>query len=395
MRVLLVKLSSLGDVIHTLPVVHDLHQAFPGIEIDWVVEPSFASVLQMHPGLRRIVPCALREWRRARFNATARAQMRAFWSLLRQESYDAVFDLQGLSKSALVARVAKLSPQGVRFAMANRTLGSSYEPLTRWLAQQSIALNPRLHALQRARQLCAQALHYNLPGVSSYGLVVSRANARAHTSAAASPGFPQTLERRVAFLMGTSRSDKTWPLSHWVELGERFNASGFEVCFVHGSQSELEQCERVAAQLVRATIWPRSTLIELAQGLMQAVGAVGVDSGLSHLSVALDLVHVQIYRFDTAWRTGPLDCAYQRSVFQPQVCSQASRQVTSCEGEAAENAHQSHPAHQAHQAHKASQRLPSVAVDEVWLTWCQCLDAKAASALSTGVARVAPSPLER
>ena len=365
MRVLLVKLSSLGDVIHTLPVVHDLHQAFPGIEIDWVVEPSFASVLQMHPGLRRIVPCALREWRRARFNATARAQMRAFWTLLRQECYDAVFDLQGLSKSALVARAAKLSPQGVRFAMANRTLGSSYEPLTRWLAQQSIALNPRLSALQRARHLCAQALHYNLPGVANHGLVVPRALAFSKDSADASPiatpGLPQTPARRVAFLMGTSRADKTWPLSHWVELGERFNASGFEVGLVHGSPSELEQCERVAAQLVRATIWPRSSLMELAQGLMQTVGAVGVDSGLSHLAVALDLVHVQIYRFDTAWRTGPLDCAYQRSVFQPQ----------------------------------ALQHLPSVAVDEVWLTWCQCLAAKAASALSTRAASVAPSPLER
>ena len=95
---LLVKLSSLGDVIHTLPVVQDLHQALPGIEIDWVVEPAFASVLEMHPGLSRIIPCALRQWRRARFNAKARLQMREFWTQLTQVRYDCVFDLQGLSK---------------------------------------------------------------------------------------------------------------------------------------------------------------------------------------------------------------------------------------------------------------------------------------------------------
>jgi len=360
LRVLLVKLSSLGDVIHTLPVVQDLHRAYPGIEIDWVVEPAFAGVLHMHPGLRRIIPCAFRDWRRARFNAKARTQMREFWSQLRQESYDSVIDLQGLSKSALVARLAKVSPQGVRFAMANRTWGSSYEPLTRWLADQSIALNPNLHALQRARWLCAKALHYDLAQDMDCGLVVPPA-AQALDARLSSSALGETVPK-VVFLMGTSRADKTWAETHWIELGQRFNASGVEVCLVHGSEHERQACEHIAAALELAVIWPRSTLVELAQGMVQTQGSVGVDSGLSHLSVALGLVHVQIYRFDTAWRTGPLGCAYQQSVFQAHEGADLKGLTVNVEPMPLE------PDVPGIQASR---------VDEVWRTWLACLAAKA------------------
>ena len=328
MRVLLVKLSSLGDVIHTLPVVQDLHRAFPGIEIDWVVEPSFAGVLEMHPGLSRIIPCSLRRWRRERFNAQARREMREFWAQLTQERYDGVFDLQGLSKSAVVAKLAKLTKGGARYAMANRTLGSSYEPVTRWLCDRSIELPLEVHALERARLMCAKALGYSFSPDVDFGLVVpsggeeltqkylvpaqSETQSETHNKAHKEP-------EQVAFLMGTSRADKCWPLEHWVSLGQRLNSRGVEICLVHGSEAELETCQAVAQQLGSVQIWPRCTLVELAQRLQTTVGSVGVDSGPSHLSVALQMVHVQIYRFDTAWRTGPMATwgrAYQQSVLQ-------------------------------------------------------------------------------
>ncbi len=359
MRVLLVKLSSLGDVIHTLPVVQDLRQALPGIEIDWVVEPAFASVLEMHPGLSRIIPCALRQWRRARFNAKARLQMREFWTQLTQVRYDCVFDLQGLSKSAVVARLAKLTPAGVRYAMANRTLGSSYEPLTRWLADRAIVLKPQLHALERSRWLCAKALGYSFSSEVDFGLVVppvARGLALANAELDLSPST--SASPKVAFLMGTSRADKTWPEDHWVELARRFNASGLEVCLVHGSESELQSCQRVAQQVSRAVIWPRCTLVELAQRLEQTVGSVGVDSGPSHLSVALDLVHVQIYRFDTAWRTGPMaqsHGAYQHSVLQLHGAKSLGDPTLAINDQTSSWIQE---------------------VDEVWRTWGMCCAAK-------------------
>ena len=158
--------------------------------------------------------------------------------------------------------------------------------------------------------------------------------------------------------MGTSRADKTWPEDHWVELARRFNASGLEVCLVHGSESELQSCQRVAQQVSRAVIWPRCTLVELAQRLEQTVGSVGVDSGPSHLSVALDLVHVQIYRFDTAWRTGPMaqsHGAYQHSVLQLHGAKSLGDPTLAVNDQTSSWVQE---------------------VDEVWRTWGMCSAAK-------------------
>ena len=119
MNILLVKLSSLGDVVHALPVVQDIRAAWPEARIDWVVEKSFAPLLARCPGLNRVIPCEIRRWRKSPLSAVTRQQWNAFKADLRQTPYDAVIDLQGLTKSALVARLARLSAQGKRYALAS------------------------------------------------------------------------------------------------------------------------------------------------------------------------------------------------------------------------------------------------------------------------------------
>ncbi|MGA8785106.1 MAG: glycosyltransferase family 9 protein, partial [Polaromonas sp.] len=133
-KILLVKLSSLGDVVHALPVVQDIHTALPDAQIDWVVEKSFASLLARCPGLHRIIPCEIRRWRKSLLAAATRQQWRAFKAELQRDAYDAVIDLQGLTKSAVVARLARLASGGKRYALANQTDGSGYEAPTRWVA---------------------------------------------------------------------------------------------------------------------------------------------------------------------------------------------------------------------------------------------------------------------
>ncbi|MEY3783654.1 MAG: lipopolysaccharide heptosyltransferase [Pseudomonadota bacterium] len=134
LKILLVKLSSLGDVLHTLPVVHDIKTAQPDAQIDWVVEAAFAGVVRRCDGVNNVITCELRKWRKTLFSAKIRQAWRVFQANLQREHYDAVIDLQGLTKSALVSKLAKLSPTGKRYAMANRTDGSSYEAPTRCLA---------------------------------------------------------------------------------------------------------------------------------------------------------------------------------------------------------------------------------------------------------------------
>ncbi len=330
-KILLVKLSSLGDVVHTLPVVQDILAAMPDAQINWVVEKVFAPLLTQVNGLGRIIPCELRRWRKSFWTAQTRREWRAFKMDLQTDSYDAVIDLQGLTKSAVVSRLAKLTAAGQRYAMANQTEGSGFEAPTRWAADVAINMPPHNHAVARGRLLASEALGYGAAVAKttpSYGVKVPAAQSNRARAA------PET----IAFIHGTSRANKEWPLQHWVDLGQRMMASGHRVLLVHGSAKELGTSQAIAAQLgPNAVLLPMLSLDALVRQLGHCAGAVGVDSGVSHIAVALGLPHVQTYNFDTAWRTGPLGVLNQVSVFaQPnpgvdavwqawQACESAAR----------------------------------------------------------------------
>ena len=314
MKVLLVKLSSLGDVVHTLPVVQDILAAFPAAQIDWVVEKSFSPVLCGVRGLHRVIPCELRRWRKTFWTLQTRAQWRVFKADLQRDAYDAVIDLQGLTKSAVVARLARLSSGGQRFAMANRTEGSGYEAPTRWLADVALTITPHVHAVARGRALAAQALGYRLAAKPDFGLIfksnqplveASIACAAIENIALEAVAVADVAPDTVALVHGTSRADKQWPPAHWVALGKRLNAAGCQVALVHGSAQEQATSQAIAALLDDAVVWPLLPLDAVTRALARCSSVVGVDSGVSHLAVALDLPHVQLYNVDTAWRTGP------------------------------------------------------------------------------------------
>ncbi len=287
MRVLIVKLSSLGDVVHAMPVVHDIQSVYSNAHIDWVVEPAFAPLVRRVQGVDEVIECAQRRWRKAWWTSAVRAEWRAFRHRLKAQRYDAVLDLQGLTKSALVARMAN----GPSFGLANRTEGSAYERPVRWLLDQTIQIEPHIHALDRSRELAARALNYRVAGSPYFGL-------QAHGA--------RTAQRTVVFVHGSSRADKLWPEESWVDLGLRMIASGYNVALPHAGAEELERAQHLAQAMgPRAVVWPQMSLDALVDHLGATQGVIGVDSGLSHIAVALNLPHVQLYNFPTAWRTGP------------------------------------------------------------------------------------------
>lgn len=308
MKILIVKLSSLGDVVHALPAVQDLRKAFPEAQIDWVVERGFAALVRRCEGVHGVIECELRRWRKSPWSSATREAWRSFKAQLQQERYDAVIDLQGLTKSALISLLARRAPQGRRFGLANQTEGSSFEAPARWVADVAITLPTHIHAVTRSRQLCALALGYPVPEQLSYGL-------RAMVKQAAAVSGAASASPLVALVHGSSRADKLWPLANWQVLGQRLNQQGYAVALPHGNDAELRQAQEIAGALGQATVWPRLALDALTDALAGCAGVVGVDSGLSHLAVALDLPHVQIYNFDTAWRTGPQQAPRQCSVF--------------------------------------------------------------------------------
>ena len=297
MRVLIVKLSSLGDVVHAMPAVQDLRREHPQAAIDWLVEPGFAPLVSRVDGIAETIAAPLRRWRGAWWTGAVRKEFGALRERLAREPYDAVIDLQGLTKSALLARFARLTRGGHRYGLANRTDGAGWEPAARWLIDRPITIEPHIHALDRSRVLVARSLGYALDTPPRYGL-------------RATPLAPAHVAPTVAFVHGTSRDDKLWPQSHWVTLGRRLLASGWRIALPQGNEAEQTRAEMIAASLQferapQVEVWPSLPLDTVIDRLAGVQGVIGIDSGLSHVAVALGLPHVQIYNFPTAWRTGP------------------------------------------------------------------------------------------
>jgi heptosyltransferase-1 len=289
-RILLVKTSSLGDVVHNLPVVADIRAVFgDGVAIDWVVERAFAAVPALHPHVHNVISCDLRRWRRSWMSCEVRAEWRGFVHRLRSESYDAIVDTQGLLKSAIVARLAR----GPRYGLDWR---SSREPL-RPFYDRVFDVPWDAHAVERNRRLCALALGYRVDGPPVYGI-------RADLSEA--PWLPQG--RYAVLLHATSHPGKLWPERDWIALGSRLAACGCVATFPWGSANEHERAQRLAAALPGAVVLPRLGLDQLAGVVAGSVAVIGVDTGLTHLAAALGVPVAGIYGATDPGATGVYAC---------------------------------------------------------------------------------------
>lgn len=318
MNILIVKLCSLGDVVHAMPAVQDILHAFPGALVDWVVEPNFAPLVRRCAGLHRVIECDLRRWRETVFTADTRNAWRAFSSDLQYECYDAVLDLQGKGKSTLVAKMARLGSDGLRYTLANQADGAAFQAPIRTVADVTVPVEPHIHAVDRARVMCARSLVYALPEKSSFGLLAHADTARRATKSIVNQFFDVGQVEAtpiVAFLHGSTRAHKTWPETYWLELGHRLNDLGYTVAFAHGTDEEQWRSESIANRLKQAIVWPRMALGALTDALGECLGVIGIDNGPSQIAAALDLPLVKIYNFDTVWRTGPQNRNHQLSVF--------------------------------------------------------------------------------
>jgi heptosyltransferase I len=331
-RILIVKLSSLGDVVQTLPVIHDIHAHMPGSRVDWVVEEAFAGLLRQVPSLERVVPIAQRRWRQGRWSARVLRERTEFQGLLHEQAYDAVLDLQGLIKSGLVARQARLVPGGFRATFGNRSELCGYEWPVRFLVQRTVSMPRRIHAVARTRWMAGAAL--------GYGTDVVNEPAVYPWSRSEATGAPQ-----IFFAHGTTRADNEWPEARWIALGRRFVDEGFEILLPQAGEREAAFASRVAGGLgAAAQVLPPMNLQTLLVSMARASGLIGVDSGVAHMGVALGLPQVQIFSQPRVWRAGPVGQPHQKAV--------------------------------------GGDHVPDV--DEVWSAWRECWAARAASGMALG-----------
>jgi heptosyltransferase-1 len=291
LRVLLIKTSSLGDVIHTLPALTDAMGALPGIQFDWVVEEGFAEIPTWHPAVANVIPVAIRRWRKNLWQILKNGEWRQFKQRLRDTRYDLVIDAQGLLKSAWLTRYVKAPIAGL-----DKT--SAREPMAARFYDRPYAVARGQHAVERLRQLFAQALGYQVPaGLGDYGLDRSRL-----LTATNDAPF-------VLFLHGTTWDTKHWPELYWRQLAERMIGRGLEVRLPWGNPSEKARAERIADGLDNAVVLPKLNLAGVARVLASAQGCVAVDTGLGHLAAALDVPTLSLFGPTNPGLTG----AYGRS----------------------------------------------------------------------------------
>lgn len=275
-KILIIKSSSMGDVVHALPVAQDIRQALPDARIDWVVEESFQEIPALSTAVDGRVVTAFRRWRRELLQPRTWHEVRAVKERLQAEHYDAVIDLQGLIRSALVAQWTKAASWGY-------SADTIREPLAARFYTHTLAVPESLTPVRRYRVMAARVLGYAIDEDRPvFGL---------------RRDMPTALEVEdpyVCLAVNTSRPEKLWAQERWMQLGQRLYEQGLTSVLFWGSPAEKLRAETIADQIPHAKVAPRSSLTALAGLLIRARGLVGVDTGLTHLAAALAVPSVGV-----------------------------------------------------------------------------------------------------
>ena len=304
-KILLVKLSSLGDILHNLPIAWDLRARFSDAQIDWVVEEGYVNLLkpllsnQHFRGIDRIIPFGLRGWKKSLFSLKTWQAFSVFKKDLPAQTYDIVIETQGLLKSALVCALANKSPHAIIAGLANATQFSGYEPLARTFYTQSVQVPTQCHAVDRSRWVMCSAM--DIP------LVVREISPQFYP-----PSFVEQIPNSSIFGLhrpyilcfhSTARSAKRWPQEDWIALGKSLAAEGYQIVFPWGNAEERSISEALAMQVNHSLVPPAFSIDEAFALIKGASLTIGVDTGLTHLAAVLDRPTVEIYCDSPRWKT--------------------------------------------------------------------------------------------
>lgn len=295
-NILLVRTSSMGDLIHTWPALTDLARQRPGVRVSWLVEEAFTDIAALHPSIVQVLPIAWRRWRKHCLSAQTWREIGALRQQMRTGQFDLVLDSQGLLKSAIPARWAKAPVSGY-------DRSSIREPLASRFYQQVYTVSRQLSAVERNRLLFATVFDYSLSGPPDFGVTPPPAPASAPSSA------------YVVLLHATSRDSKLWPEADWVALARQlYRDYGWIAVLPWGNQREQTRAQNLAAQMPQAQVSPRLSLHDAAGLLGHAAAVVGVDTGLLHLANAFKVPLVGIYTDTDPMLTGVVVNQYARNL---------------------------------------------------------------------------------
>lgn len=277
MKILIVKTSSMGDIIHAFPIVSDILYAYPQARIHWLAEESFSSVVSLHPSIRKVHVCAFRRWRRSLLRRDVWREMKQLAQRLREEAFDLVIDEQGLLRSAWIASWTKAPVHGF-------SKDTVREPLATRFYQHTYPIHENEGAVRRYRMLAAAVLSYPMPRTPPHFAL----------QACADVSITQK-KPYVSLVVNTSREEKLWPERYWVALGQKWHERGYTSVLYWGNAQEKERVQRIAAKIPDSVVAPRRSLDRTAVWLQQGSIMIGVDTGLAHLAAALGVPSVGIF----------------------------------------------------------------------------------------------------
>ncbi len=273
MKILLIKTSSMGDIIHSLPAITEAASHVPNLEVDWVVEEGFATIPKWHPNVNRVLPVAIRRWRKNFFKARKDSLWKAFNQAIKSQTYDHIIDAQGLLKSAWLGKKANGLYSGL-----NRR--SAREPLSALFYKNKIDVPFGQHAVDRVRQLFGKVLGYE-PNEQwlDYGIKAEKTASESY----------------VVFIHGTTWATKHWPENYWIELAENLVNQGIKIKLPWGSEHERLRAERIKQNSDAIEVLPKLNLTELKDCIANAKAALSVDTGLAHLTAALSVPNISLF----------------------------------------------------------------------------------------------------
>ena len=307
-KILLVKLSSLGDVLHNLPIVWDLRARLPDAQIDWVVEEGY-----VHPltpllskdgfrGIDHIIPLSLRRWKKNLFKLSTWQQFFAFKKELQATSYDVIIETQGLLKSAIVCALANKTPNAVVAGLANATEFSGYEPIARSFYNQCVQVPVQCHAVDRSRWVMSSALDWPVLDRTNEPAFYPKTDVDS-LSKDSSVVLAGLKAPYVLCFHSTAREAKRWSNESWVALGKELSSRGYQVVLPWGNLAEQVVSKEIASHIPNALVPPAFSIEDAFSVISGAALTIGVDTGLTHLAAVLGKPTVEIYCDSPRWKT--------------------------------------------------------------------------------------------
>lgn len=294
---LIIKTSSLGDVVHMLPAISDAQKQIPELTFDWVVEKGFAEIPAWHPTIDTVIPVSIRQWRKSPLSKSTRLEFSVFKTAIKKAPYTKVIDAQGLIKSAVLTRFAQGEIWGYDKHSITEALASRFY-------HQCVSVPFKEHAITRNRLVLAKSLGYSIDNLElNYGIANNPLFQNSLDELQQNLLIPQ---KTIIALHGTSRKDKEWPIEHWDKFIKIVEQSDYTVLLPWGNPEEKSRAQHLVNKNQKAIILPPCSLTTLAGLIQNADAVIGMDTGLMHVAAAFDKKGVALYPATQPELTGVL-----------------------------------------------------------------------------------------